>query len=129
MHEDEEIRYILEGSGFFDVRGVFPLVILHLKTPKPLAETPTDEWIRVAMDPGDLLVLPAGIYHRFTLDEGNNLRALRLFKVSPNPVEIFVLLNGYFAQDEPKWIPYNRSQETDVNPYRKDYLQSIGVGA
>lgn len=46
-----------------------------------LLETPSDAWIRVAMGPGDLLVLPAGIYHRFTLDEKNNIKTLRLFKV------------------------------------------------
>ncbi|KAF9476655.1 RmlC-like cupin [Pholiota conissans] len=87
MHEDEEIRYILAGT------------------------TPTDEWIRLAVELGDLLVIPAGIYHRFSLDEANTIRALRPF------------------QDEPKWIPYNRSEETDFNPHRIEYLKAIGVGA
>lgn len=87
MHEDEEIRYILSGSGFFDVRGAS---VSHRSAEndidlQSITETPTDAWIRLAVEPGDLLVIPAGIYHRFTLDEQNNIKALRLFQASTWP--------------------------------------------
>ncbi|KAK9287718.1 hypothetical protein L1049_016157 [Liquidambar formosana] len=87
IHADEEIRYCLEGSGYFDVRDN------------------DDRWVRIWIKAGDLIILPAGIYHRFTLDTHNYVKLMRLFV------------------GEPIWTAYNRPQED--HPARKEYVQSF----
>ncbi|XP_077885874.1 acireductone dioxygenase isoform X1 [Ictidomys tridecemlineatus] len=91
LHLDEEIRYILEGSGYFDVRDR------------------EDQWIRISMEKGDMITLPAGIYHRFTLDEKNYVKAMRLFV------------------GEPVWTAYNRP--ADHFPAREQYVRFLAQTA
>ncbi len=57
------------------------------------------------MEKGDMIILPAGMYHRFTLDSTNYIKAMRLFV------------------GEPVWTPYNRKDEgVDEMAPRKQYL-------
>jgi len=89
LHEDEEIRYIRDGNGYFDVRNA------------------NDQWVRIQLEKDDLIIMPAGIFHRFTTDEKNHIVAMRLFK------------------EDPKWTPLNRGPELDSNPYRREYVQTM----
>ncbi len=64
LHTDDEVRYVLEGEGIFDLRSQ------------------DDRWMRVTVEPGDLLVVPANLHHRFLLTERKHIRCVRLFKDS-----------------------------------------------
>lgn len=61
-HADDEIRFVLDGEGVFDIRDR------------------DDRMIRVVVEAGDLIVVPARVNHRFELSKLCRIRCIRLFK-------------------------------------------------
>lgn len=62
LHRDDEVRFVLAGEGIFDIRSA------------------DDRWMRVKVEAGDLIVVPADLYHRFFLTDRQEIRCVRLFK-------------------------------------------------
>jgi 1,2-dihydroxy-3-keto-5-methylthiopentene dioxygenase len=74
FHDDDEVRFVLEGEGVFDIRSR------------------DDRWMRVLVQPGDLIVVPAQRHHRFMLTDTKAIRCVRLFK------------------DASGWVPHYRDE-------------------
>lgn len=72
LHTEDEVRFVLEGAGVFDIRSR------------------DDRWMRVTVEPGDLLIVPKGRHHRFFLTDAKSIRCVRLF------------------QDASGWVPHYR---------------------
>ncbi|RWS21296.1 1:2-dihydroxy-3-keto-5-methylthiopentene dioxygenase-like isoform X1 [Leptotrombidium deliense] len=89
LHPEEEVRFILDGSAYFDVRDK------------------EDKWIRIKVEKGDLIILPPGVYHRFTLGYSKSIRIMRLYK-------------------HPKWTAFNRC--ADEHPSRQLYMERAANG-
>jgi 1,2-dihydroxy-3-keto-5-methylthiopentene dioxygenase len=60
-HTLDEVRFVVEGEGIFDVRDR------------------SDSWVRIFVDAGDLIIIPANTYHRFLLTDTKRIRCARLF--------------------------------------------------
>jgi 1,2-dihydroxy-3-keto-5-methylthiopentene dioxygenase len=61
FHTLDEVRFVVDGEGIFDVRDA------------------NDQWVRIEVDAGDLIIIPANKYHRFYLTSAKAIRCVRLF--------------------------------------------------
>ena len=60
-HTEDEVRFVVEGEGIFDVRDA------------------ADQWVRIEVSEGDIIIIPARTHHRFYLTDAKRIRCMRLF--------------------------------------------------
>lgn len=62
LHTDDEVRFVLSGSGVFEIRSQ------------------DDRWMKIIVEPQDFISVPANRYHRFYLTDEKKIQCVRLFK-------------------------------------------------
>lgn len=69
-HTEDEVRFIVDGEGVFTL-------------------TRGGDTFSVTVTPGDLISVPAGTEHYFTLTDQRNVKAIRLFQTKDGWVAIY----------------------------------------
>jgi 1,2-dihydroxy-3-keto-5-methylthiopentene dioxygenase len=62
LHTDDEVRFVLSGSGVFEIRSL------------------DDRWMKVIVEPSDFILVPANRFHKFYLTDEKKIQCVRLFK-------------------------------------------------
>lgn len=70
-HTDDEVRFIVSGHGVFVIQGK------------------DDRFFEVHLNPGDLISVPVGVRHYFTLAEDRKVVAIRIFVTTEGWVPVF----------------------------------------
>ena len=71
LHTDDEVRYILSGQGYFDIRSR------------------DDRWMHIFVEEGDFILVPSNRHHLFYLTHKKHIKAVRLFKENPSWTPIY----------------------------------------
>ncbi|CBE70000.1 MAG: cupin domain-containing protein [Candidatus Methylomirabilis oxygeniifera] len=61
-HSEDEVRFVVDGHGIFTIRGR------------------SGQYFDMMVGPGDLITVPAGTRHWFTLAEDRRIKCIRLFQ-------------------------------------------------
>ncbi|OGR52579.1 MAG: hypothetical protein A3I11_09170 [Elusimicrobia bacterium RIFCSPLOWO2_02_FULL_39_32] len=71
IHTDDEVRFVLNGEGIFDIRSK------------------KDQWMRLLVEKGDFILVPANRNHLFYLTPTKTIQCVRLFKENPSWTPIY----------------------------------------
>ncbi|WP_245678292.1 hypothetical protein [Chondromyces crocatus] len=70
-HLEDEVRLFSGGEALYDIR------------------TRGEQWLRVFVGPGDLVVIPARRYHRFLVGQASELAYLQPFGNRPSLIQLY----------------------------------------
>ena len=70
-HLQDEVRLFVSGQGLYDVRSR------------------DEQWLRIFVGPGDLVVVPAKRYHRFLVGQASDLAYVQPFANRPSLIQLY----------------------------------------